>query len=239
MLGKDSRWVERFTFGFAATHCWVIGDDETGGCVVVDPGQDGADAVVAAVQGHGVRCEAVLLTHGHWDHLWSAPDVAERLDAPVFLHPDDRYLWDNPAAVWGPDVDMDELAARLGLTWRPPSERLQDLTDGQRLSFAGFELVAAHTPGHTPGHVTFLVTNAGADDPALVAGDLVFAGSVGRTDFWRSSTDALFESIQRTVLPLDDAVQVWPGHGDVTTVGRERATNPFLRGLQPLRSRTP
>lgn len=190
-----------------------------------------------------LRCEAILLTHGHLDHFWSVPDLARRLDVPVHLHPEDRYLWDAPAVGFGVPEDQAEVVLRsqFGLEWDPPTERLVDLADHQRLTVAGVDYTVRHTPGHTPGHVTFLghgldgapVQFAMGDadtatDPVLFSGDLIFAGSVGRTDFPRGSHEQLMGSIVDTVLPLDDATLVLSGHGPDTSVGRERATNPFV-----------
>src|SRR5690606_30368383 len=118
----------------------------------------------------------------HLDHLWAVPDLAGTLDVPVLLHPGDRWLWDDPAAGLG--ATMEDLCAQLGLDWDPPTGRLDDLADGQRLRFGGLSFQVRHTPGHTPGSCVFLLTDL-ADDPVLLSGDLLFAGSVGRTDFPR------------------------------------------------------
>lgn len=228
------------------TNCFVLADRARGEAVVVDPGEDGGAWVPQALDDLGVRATALLLTHGHIDHIWAVPELADRLDVPVFLHPEDRWLWDDPAGGIGVPQAMGE---RLyGGPWQPPTERLEDLGDGMRLTFAGYDLLAQHTPGHTPGHVTFLVRDLGeaevqlappiaAPDAApagelLVAGDLLFRDSVGRTDFPRGDTQELFRSVERVVLPLADDVLVLTGHLSVTTVGRERARNPFLAELR-------
>ncbi len=221
-----TRVVDRLVLGLWQANCFVLGDRETGRAVVVDPGQDGATAVVDRLDALGLSCEAVLLTHGHLDHLWSAPDIAERLDLPVLLHPEDRWLWDDPAAAFGAPVQA--LEAQFGLRWDPPTERLESIKDGQTLPFADLGLQVRHTPGHTPGSCVFLIDD---DAPLLVSGDLLFAGSVGRTDFPRGSMPQQNDSLRRVVLPLADATVVHPGHGPDTTVGTERTTNPFLRGL--------
>jgi hydroxyacylglutathione hydrolase len=231
MLGKDTRFLDAFALSpLWQTNCFILGDLEHGTAIVVDPGQDGADTVQAQLAERGVRCEAILLTHGHIDHMWAAPELARALDVPVLLHPDDRWLWENPAAGFG-SVPAETLAARFGLDWQPPDESLEDIRDGQTLSFAGISLQVRHTPGHTPGSCVFLLTDTGEDDPLLISGDLVFAGSVGRTDFPRGSWQQLLDSIGRVVLPLDDRTVIAPGHGPGTTVGRERASNPFLREI--------
>lgn len=221
-----TRVLDRLVLGLWQANCFVAGDRETGRAVVVDPGQDGAAPVVERLSALGLTCEAVLLTHGHLDHLWAAPEIAERLDVPVLLHPDDRWLWENPAAGFGASSEM--LQSQFGLVWTPPGERLEDIKDGQRLPFADLGLQVRHTPGHTPGSCVFVVDD---DEPLLFSGDLLFAGSVGRTDLPRGSWDQQMESLRRVVLPLRGETTVHAGHGPDTTVASEVASNPFLRNL--------
>jgi hydroxyacylglutathione hydrolase len=222
------RFLDVLVLGAWQSNCYLLGDLEVGSCVVVDPGQGGGEAVEAALQRRGVRCEAILLTHGHIDHLWSAPELAEALDVEVRLHADDRWLWDNPAAGFGAPLAM--LEQQFGLSWAPPSERLVPYADGDRMSYARLPIQTRHTPGHTPGSSVFLLRD-GTDDPLLLSGDLLFAGSVGRTDLPRGSWEQQLASIERVVLPLPDETRVRCGHGPDTTVGRERATNPYLQDL--------
>lgn len=228
--GGAGRFCDRVVLGMWQANCYVLGDASLGTAVVVDPGQDGGPDVLRLLASRGAGCEAILLTHGHIDHIWSVPELARRLDVPVLLHPGDRWLWDDPAAGFG-DLPPDTLRTQLGLDWDPPTERLEDLRDGQTLSFAGMRLRVRHTPGHTPGSCVFHLADASGDDPLLLSGDLIFAGSVGRTDFPRGSWQDQMDAIARVVLPLEDRTVVRSGHGPQTTVGVERATNPFLRSL--------
>ena len=233
------RFVLGAPLGRWQTNCYLIGDRERGSGVIVDPGEQGERHVPEMLSQAGVSCEAILLTHGHLDHLWAVPTLARDLDVPVLLHPDDRWLWDDPAAAFGAPPEL--LAQEFGLDWDPPTEHLDSVTEGQRLSFAGIAFDVKHNPGHTPGHVTYLGRElAGvpvgfplgdvdvASEDVLFSGDLLFAGSIGRTDFPRGSTADMFRSLVDTVLPLEDATLVLCGHGPDTTVGRERASNPFL-----------
>lgn len=242
------RFVLGFPLGRWQTNCYVLGDRSAGTAVVIDPGEDGAEFVPDALAREGVTCAAILLTHGHLDHLWAAPDLGRKLAVPVFLHPDDRWLWSDPTAGFG-TVPPGSLEWLLGGPWDAPTDLLEDLEDGQRLSYDGIEFEACHTPGHTPGHTTFLARGLqdaelllapevqASDLPvdlreALLSGDLLFRDSVGRTDFPRGSSEALLTSIDRTVLPLEDDVLVLPGHMRATSVGRERTSNPFVTRLR-------
>lgn len=237
------RYVVGLTLGRWQTNCWVVGDHDRGSCVVIDPGEGGAAEVPPVLDRLGARCEALLLTHGHLDHFWAVPELARQLDVPVHLHPGDRWLWDNPVAGFGLPAEQAEMVLRrqFGLVWDPPTDRLRDVADHDRISYAGVDFTVRHNPGHTPGHVTFLghdlagtpVTFAmaeadAADSDVLFSGDLIFAGSIGRTDFPRGSLEDMYRSLVDTVLPLEDDVLILSGHGPDTTVGRERATNPFL-----------
>ncbi|MDQ3931590.1 MAG: MBL fold metallo-hydrolase [Actinomycetota bacterium] len=245
-MSRD-RFVLGFPLGRWETNCYVLGDRSARTAVVIDPGEGGTEIVPDVLAREGVTCAAIMLTHGHLDHLWAAPELGEKLEVPIFLHPHDRWLWDNPAVGFG-SVPPDALEWLLGRPWVAPTGRLEDLEDGQRLSYHSIELEARHTPGHTPGHVTFLVGGLGdaelllapdlqasgvpaGQQQALLSGDLLFRDSVGRTDLPRGSTDDLFESIARSVLPLGDDLLVLPGHMQVTTLGRERTHNPFLTRL--------
>jgi hydroxyacylglutathione hydrolase len=234
------RFVLGAPLGRWQTNCFLIGDRARGSGVVVDPGEHGEQQVPLLLEQAGVACEAILLTHGHLDHVWSVPELARSLDVPVLLHPDDRWLWDDPAAAFGMPAAL--LEQQFGLAWDPPTQHLREITDGERLVHAGIEFVVQHNPGHTPGHVTYLARElAGAPitfalgqadqvrGQVLFSGDLIFAGSIGRTDFPRGSTPDMMRSLAATVLPLEDDVLILSGHGPDTTVGRERATNPFLR----------
>ena len=231
--------LEAAALGAWATNCVVLGDRSTGQAVIVDPGQHGEQAVPLLLERVGLSASAILLTHAHLDHLWAAPALARALDVPVHLHPDDGWLWARPEDAFGPQGA--QLAAGFGFSgWDVDGIDLRPLADGQRLELAGLRIDVHHTPGHTPGHVVFTTDDlAGATlrldervldapGPVMLAGDLLFAGSIGRTDLAGGDPAAMARSLAACMAGCTDATLVIPGHGDATTIGVERATNPFL-----------
>jgi glyoxylase-like metal-dependent hydrolase (beta-lactamase superfamily II) len=171
----------------------------------------------------------VLVTHGHVDHMWCVAPVAGTYDATAYVHPADRHLLADPMQ----GVSAETTAMMLGGTYEfAEPEKVEELTDGQALELAGLEIVVDHTPGHTPGSIVFR-TPYGEQDVAAVmfSGDLLFAGSIGRTDLPGGDHPTMLRSLREKVLPLADNIVVLPGHGDQTSIGRERVTNPFLLDL--------
>jgi hydroxyacylglutathione hydrolase len=213
--------IASFPAGTFQTNCYLVAASAGAEALVIDPGQDAMPGVEELCATHHLQPVAMLLTHGHLDHLWSVAPLAGAHGIPAWIHPRDRHLLTDPLAGVGP-----ELRAMLpGLELAEPDD-VRELADGQVLDLAGVRLVADHTPGHTPGHVTF------RDEQVLFAGDLVFAGSIGRTDLPGGSMPEMLASLAGRFLTLPDELRVLPGHGPATTVGRERASNPFLAGLE-------
>src|SRR5438093_8806838 len=196
------------------TNCWLLAAEGSDEAVVVDPGFE-PDAVSAQLDAAGKTAAAVLLTHAHVDHAGTAGAFAGD-DVPVFCHPADAVAFTDPAG-WRRDDSPSALA---------PVKDLQTIEDGDVLRFGGLELTVWHTPGHTPGHCVFRIDG----DGLVCSGDLVFAGTIGRSDFANSDAEAMARSLRR-FLTLPDALPILPGHGPRTDVGSERATNPFLRRL--------
>jgi len=226
--------IAGFPAGSGATNCYVVAPGPNERCVVIDPGQNAVRELDETLREHRLRPAAVILTHGHYDHVWSVAPVCGAHDIPAFIHPDDRYMLTDPGRAIGLPPGANVFG---GATFTEPSE-VRALEDGQRLGFEsllGVDFVVSHAPGHTGGSVTFTVPGDvdGGDAPdVLFSGDLLFAGSIGRTDLPGGSRAAIFDSLARVVLPLPDETIVRPGHGPQTTVGRERASNPFLTGLR-------
>lgn len=213
--------VAGFPAGPPQTNCWVVAPAAGEQCVVIDPGIGAQDLLDDVLARHRLHPVAVLLTHGHADHTWAVAPVCGARGIPAYIAPADRVQLTDP----GPWIGLPSGTPMFGrLEWTEPDDVLP-LADGDVLRLAGLELVVDLTPGHTCGSLTF---SAGGE---FFSGDLLFAGSVGRTDLPGGSTEELFASLARTVLPLPDETVVRPGHGPDTTVGTERATNPYLRQL--------
>lgn len=221
--------IAGFPAGSWAANCYVVATGPGAECVVIDPGQDAAPGVAEIVAEHRLKPVAVLLTHGHVDHMWSVAPVAGTYDATAWIHPSDRHLLADPMA----GISRESAAMLLGGRYEftePDDVALLD--DGLRLELAGLEVVVDHTPGHTAGSVTFRTPyDAEGVSEVMFAGDLLFAGSIGRTDLPGGDHETMLATLRHKVLPLADDVVVLPGHGEQTSIGRERATNPFLLEL--------
>jgi len=223
--------IAGFPAGPFGTNCWILATGARSEAVIVDPGMDSRRGIEAVVAEHGLRPVAVVLTHGHLDHMWSVLPVCDGYDIPAWVHPQDRHLLADPwAGVSGETRRM--FASVVGATdFAEPSD-VRELADGAALEIAGLRLVADHAPGHTPGSTAFRMMDTGAE-PLMLSGDLLFAGSIGRTDLPGGDPDAMDASLARVVLGQPDEMVVLPGHGETTTIGRERRVNPFLQGLVP------
>ena len=193
---------------------------------MVDPGQDATEPLEALLAEHRLTPVAVLLTHGHIDHVYSVAPVCDGHDVPAWIHPADRDMLADPLRGLSPQA---KAAFGGPLTLREPRE-VRPLDDGAALELAGLTLRVDHTPGHTQGSVIFSTPTAEGVD-VIFAGDTLFAGSIGRTDLPGGDHATMLRSLTEKVLPLPDDVVVLPGHGPSTTIGRERASNPFLADL--------
>ena len=195
-------------------NCTLLWCDETGDAALVDPGGDTA-CILAAVAATGVRLRKILLTHGHMDHIGGTAELVAQLQLPVIgPHPDDQFWIDL----------LPQQAQMMGFTPVAGFSPDQWLNHGDKVMLGKQELEVLHCPGHTPGHVIFYSRSA---QLALV-GDVLFKGSIGRTDFPRGNHAELINAIRTRVLPLGDEVRFIPGHGPMSTLGHERLTNPFV-----------
>lgn len=217
------------------TNCYVVATGPGEQAVVVDPGIEVVDRLDEVLREHRLQPVAVLLTHGHLDHTFSVTPVCGARGIPAYLHPGDDHMLADPLSGISP-----ETAAMFGgrLEWSEPDD-VKPLADGEVLQIAGLEVTVDHAPGHTPGSVAFRLPTDELGDlsQVMLSGDLLFAGSIGRTDLPGGDTDQMMASLARTVLSLPDDVVVLPGHGPQTTIGAERVSNPFLRGMTPAPAR--
>jgi hydroxyacylglutathione hydrolase len=219
--------VAGFPAGSFAANCYLVAPAPGEECVIIDPGQDAEPGIEELLDRYRLKPIAVLLTHGHIDHMWSVAPVCGAKDIPAYIHPDDRDLLTDPAKGISLLAQQQFLG---GMTFSEPDD-VRELADGGVIALAGLQFTVGHTPGHTPGSVTYGTPAQSADDAAaLFSGDLLFAGSIGRTDLAGGDDAQMLRSLAKT-LTLPDATIVLPGHGPQTTIGTERASNPFLTGL--------
>jgi len=228
-------FIASFPAGPWQTNCYVVATGRGAECVIVDPGLDAVAGVQSLVAEHRLKPVAVMLTHGHLDHTYSVTPLCAGHDATCWVHPDDRALLSDPFRALGPDAFA--LVQQLGgsTTFTEPDD-VRELVDGTELEVAGIRFGALHAPGHTPGSTMYRTDHPDPGvDSVVFSGDVLFAGSIGRTDLPGGNHPDMLDSLRRKVLPLPDAVAVLPGHGPQTTIGRERAQNPYL---QPAHLRT-
>jgi hydroxyacylglutathione hydrolase len=217
-----------FPAGSWATNCYVLATGPGEPCLIVDPGQESFDQVRQIVREHQLLPAAVLLTHGHMDHIWSVAPVTNEFEIPALIHRDDRYRLADPAGSSFVASREQLLAMTKGeLELTEPADVLQFDHD-QDMEIAGLTFTVRHAPGHTEGSTVFEFHDV---QPFMVSGDVLFAGSIGRTDLPGGSPEAMQASLKRVIWPAPDAMDVLPGHGPRTTIGQEKATNPYLQGL--------
>ncbi len=212
-------------------NCHIVGDPLTREAIVIDPGDDAA-RILEAIERHHLKVTAIVVTHTHIDHVVGLHRVREATGAPVYVHADDLSLYRM----------LDVQASWLG--WKTPEQVQIDqlVREGDVIRWGGYAAQILHTPGHTPGSICVYMpsdtpavrTDTGDAKPAkagtgqLFAGDTLFSGSIGRTDLWGGSFEGIIHSLKGKLLELPDNTIVYPGHGENTTIGKERATNPFL-----------
>jgi hydroxyacylglutathione hydrolase len=205
-------------------------------CVIIDPGMDAVAGVTGLIMEHHLKPVAVMLTHGHLDHMCSVTPLCRSYDSTCWVHPGDRVLLSDPLRAMGLETrQLLESLTGSSAAFTEPDE-VRELTDGADVAVAGLRFQAIHAPGHTPGSTMFRTAyQASADiDSVVFSGDVLFAGSIGRTDLPGGSLPDMLRSLRSKVLPLPDAVAVLPGHGPQTTMARERVGNPYLQNLAGL-----
>lgn len=213
-----------------ATNCWVIANEARGECIIIDPGAADmssvanggiSDEIQLIISEEGLKPVAALLTHGHLDHTFSIKPLSDGYNIPTYIHSEDRRFIAEPSGILSPEFAR----ALVDLHFEEPRS-VTNLKDGVLLNFIGLNLRAIHAPGHTKGSLMFMV-----NDEILISGDVLFAGSIGRTDLPTGSSSEMKKTLISKVLPLDDEIRVLPGHGNETTIELERKNNPYLREL--------
>jgi glyoxylase-like metal-dependent hydrolase (beta-lactamase superfamily II) len=214
--------VTNFQAQAFATNCWILSTGRGQECIVVDPGMPNVSQELAEkLREFELKPVAVLVTHGHLDHTFSVQPICDGYEIPAMIHSDDRELLLHPERAHGAEF----IAQLSGIKWQEPRE-IVELKDNQNFELVGLKFRAIHSPGHTKGSVMFEVNSE-----ILISGDVLFAGSIGRTDLPGGSWSAMQKSLREKVLPLPDVMQVLPGHGPETSIGRERKYNQFLQNL--------
>jgi glyoxylase-like metal-dependent hydrolase (beta-lactamase superfamily II) len=233
-MAESARLIhEILPVGLLQCNCHIVGDPQTREAIVIDPGDD-AERILEVINRHKLKVRAIIITHTHIDHVVGLHRIRQATGAPVYMHADDLELYRmlDVQAAW--------------LRWPVPEKVHVDqaLREGDAIRWGPFEAQVLHTPGHTQGSICLYMPSAAPKDRVaavaakstegwtgrLFAGDTLFAGSIGRTDLWGGSFESIIDSLKGKVLELPDDTIVYPGHGEATTIGRERATNPFLVG---------
>jgi len=217
--------VEGFPSAATDTNCWVVAAGPGEQCVVIDPGYGVVPQLDEVLAEHRLHPVAVMLTHGHFDHTFSVLPVCQARDVPAYVHPADRRQLADPWSGIGAPRSTPLFGS---LTFAEPDD-VRELGIDDKITLAGLEFRVTHAPGHSAGSVVFGL--ADADAALLFSGDVLFAGSIGRTDLPGGSMADMERSLRSVILPLDDGTVVHPGHGPSTSIARERATNPYLREL--------
>ena len=210
--------VEHFSVAPLGCNCVILGDEEKGTAIVVDPGGE-APRILGRLNELGLQCEAIVHTHTHFDHIGATKEVQEATGAPTMLHEEDLFMYDNL------QMQLDAFGVPVKAPEVADIDRF--LTDGDTVQSGNLEADVLHTPGHSPGSICFSLQG---DQPIVIAGDTLFARSIGRTDLWKSNPQQIFTSIQKKLFSLPDETLVITGHGPTTTIGEEKRLNPFVGG---------
>ncbi len=233
-------FIASFPAGPWQTNCYLIATGKAAECVIIDPGMEAGAGVREVVDAHRLKPVAVVLTHGHLDHMCSVTPLCSAYEATCWVHPSDRALLSDPMRAMSEETA--QLLAQLTggeQSFAEPDE-VREMVDGSLIEVAGLSLSSIHAPGHTPGSVMFRTAYDADDfvDSLVFTGDVLFAGSIGRTDLPGGNPADMLNSLRTKVLPLPDSAAVLPGHGPKTTMATERASNPYLQEQHLMRSFT-
>lgn len=222
--------ITGFPAGMLQCNCYVLAERPGADAIIVDPGQRAMGQLRQILDKNRLTPAAVLITHGHIDHMWSAQKVSDTFGCPTYIHPEDRFMLKDPIYGMGPRVAQ----VFAGAFFREPKQVVELDRDGDKIDLGGISVNIDHTPGHTRGSVCFRILQAAKNEAdVLFSGDTLFERSIGRSDLFGGSGRDLLRSIVNKLLVLDDKTVVLPGHGNSTTIGAERRYNPFIEGLSP------
>ena len=214
--------VDSFAAPMYATNCWVIAPKAGSECVVIDPGMPDVSATLNDLLAkHSLKPVAIIATHGHLDHTFSIQPIADGYQIPAYIHSLDRVALAHPEKIHGPEF----VATLSSMEFAEPAD-VRELRNGEIVEIVGMKFKALHAPGHTAGSLMFEI-----DDELLVSGDVLFAGSIGRTDLPSGSAKDMEQTLRKKILPLGDHLRVLPGHGEETTIAAEKRRNPYLTKL--------
>ena len=205
-----------------ATNCWVLASAPGSECVIIDPGMPDVSLQLSEIlQKHNLKPVAIIATHGHLDHTFSIQPIADGYAIPSYIHSQDRPFLSRPEDLHGPEF----VSTLSGMNFVEPKQ-VRELRNGDQIDLVGLKFKAIHAPGHTRGSLMFEVS-----DEILVSGDVLFAGSIGRTDLPTGSATDMEETLRKKVVPLSDHLRVLPGHGPETSMAVEKKNNPYLKSL--------
>ncbi|MEI7659270.1 MAG: MBL fold metallo-hydrolase [Actinomycetes bacterium] len=214
--------VDSFAAPMYATNCWIIAPKVGSECVVIDPGMPDVSATLNDLLAkHSLKPVAIIATHGHLDHTFSIQPIADGYQIPAYIHSLDRVALAHPEKIHGPEF----VATLSSMEFAEPAD-VRELRNGEIVELVGMKFKALHAPGHTAGSLMFEI-----DDELLVSGDVLFAGSIGRTDLPSGSAKDMEQTLRKKILPLGDHLRVLPGHGEETTIAAEKRSNPYLTKL--------
>ena len=216
-------FIASFPAPMYATNCWIIAGKPGQECIIVDPGMpDISHEITAIIEENNLKPVAALITHGHLDHTYSVKPLADGYGIASYIHSEDREYLLKPQGAHGAEF----IATLDAMSFEEPADT-RNLRHGDLLEILDMKITAIHSPGHTKGSTMFSI-----NDELLVSGDVLFAGSIGRTDLPSGSAEAMVKTLKTRVLPLSDHLRVLPGHGPETTIKFERKNNPYLKELR-------
>ena len=224
-LKGSAMHIAGFAAGAWQTNCWVASTGRGNECIVIDPGMDAMEPLQQLLRDENLKPVAVLVTHGHIDHMWSVFPVADGYGIPAYVHSDDRELLADPIRAVGPQGRM--IIEQMGATFAEPSD-VRHLKHGENVNIAGLDITVHHRPGHTAGSLTYTLA---AEQPVMFSGDVLFKNAIGRTDLPSGDPFAMRSSLEAMLAHTDDETLVHCGHGPSTVFADERRSNPYLQNL--------